>query len=138
LCLQRCPVCTIAFAQRDLTCDSVTDRHHLRRKQLLPRRTLFIWRANGDSYIFRERLQLLLEGGLAIWLFDPPDRLRHFLNLFVDLGLSRFVSGDFFGRRQRMIVVDEREKHRHHTVIIHLRDRIELVVMTSGAGNRQT
>ena len=58
-------------------------------------------------------------------------------DLILDFLLGLLVLGDLLRRRQRMIVIHVAEDHRHRAVIIHARDRIELVIVATSAVDRE-
>ncbi len=112
-------------------------RQNSGRQQLLARRSPLFGSAHGYLDVFGIICQLLLESLLDVRLLDAPDLRVDLSNLTVDLRLLRFTGGDLALRRERVVAIDEGEEDRHHAVIVELRNRIELVVMTARAGDRE-
>ena len=99
----------------------------LRRRAFLPRGFPCL------SVVGRQRIQLGLEEHLAVRLLDFLQALLQRLLLLVDRFVGSLVLGYLLGADQRVIDLLGREEHRLHAVVVLLRNRIELVVVTARA-----
>ena len=133
----RAPARSASF-RVDLARAVVANREDLRGQQLLSRSSLLFRRADGDPNVLRESLQP--SSGTPLRRYGSSIRRISRLSAWILASISVFLprTRRFLRRGQRMIVIDERVEDRHHAVVVHLRDGIELVIVAARAGHRQS